>query len=85
MNQKLHVNKTDFDSERLRTRTHFETEAKGNSETLDLFHSVDVLFPKCFQSISRIFTYHGKNFHTMELDFFQPFSTMFPKYFHTMK
>ena len=28
----LHVNKTNFHIKRLRTRTRFETEAKGNSE-----------------------------------------------------
>ena len=36
-------------------------------EKLDLFHSMEVLFPEYFQSVSRIFPYHGHIFHTMEL------------------
>ena len=52
-------------------------------EKLDL-----VLFSEYLQTISRIFPYHGQ--HTMELDktgnwIFQPFSTIFTKYSHTME
>ena len=37
-------------------------------EELDLFHSMEVLFPEYFQGIYGIFPYHEKHFHTMELD-----------------
>ena len=37
-------------------------------EKLNLFHSMEFLFPEYFQSISRIFPYHGQHFRTMELD-----------------
>ena len=33
-----------------------------------------------FQNISRIFPYHGKHFHTMEIGF----SNIFPRYFHNI-
>ena len=35
---------------------------------MDLSHSMEVLFPEYYQSISRISSYHGQHFHTMELD-----------------
>ena len=38
--------------------------------------------------VSRIFPYHGKRFHTIqnyENWIFQPFSTIFPKYFQTVE
>ena len=35
-------------------------------EELDLFHNF--YFPEYFQSISRIFLYHGKHFHIMNLE-----------------
>ena len=60
-------------------------------EKLDLFHSMEVLFPENSQKIPRIFPYHGKHFHTMELDknhgnwISQPFSTTLPKSFYTME
>ena len=41
---------------------------------------MEVLFPEYFQSISRIFPYHGQHFHTMELDiptFFYKISKIF--------
>ena len=41
---------------------------KCTLEKMDLFHRMEVLFPEYFHSISRIFPFHGKHFHTMELD-----------------
>ena len=32
---------------------------KNSLEKLNLFHSIEVLFPEYFQSISRIFPYYG--------------------------
>ena len=45
---------------------------------------MEVLFPEYFQSISRIFPYHGKHFHTMELDKTMEtgFSNLVLQYFH---
>ena len=37
-------------------------------EKLNFFHTMEVLFPEYFQSISRIFPYYGKHFNTMELE-----------------
>ena len=80
MNQKLHVNKTDFDSERLRTRTHFETEAKGNSETLDLFRSAEVVFPENFLNVSRVFLEY---LHTTEKISIR-WNWIFPTFFYNV-
>ena len=56
-------------------------------EKLDLFHGMEVLFPEYLQSISRIFPYHGKHFHTMELDKTMEigFPNLFLQYFHTVE
>ena len=52
-------------------------------EKLDLFHSMEALFPEFFQIISRIFSYHGQHFHTMELNKTMEigFSIIFLQYF----
>ena len=54
---------------------------------LDLFHSLEVLFPKYWQNVSWIFPHHGKHSLTMELDktIESGFSNLFLQYFHTMK
>ena len=56
------------------------------------FQSIEVLFsPEYFKSISRMFPYHGKHVHTMEMDkfieigFSNLFLTIFSTYFHTME
>ena len=56
-------------------------------EPLHLFHGMEVLFPEYFQSISRISPYHGKHFHTMELDKTMEtgFFKLFLQYFHNME
>ena len=52
-------------------------------ENLDLFHSMEALFPQFFQIISIIFSYHGQHFHTMELNKTMEigFSIIFLQYF----
>ena len=51
--------------------------------SVDLFHSMKILLPEYFQTISRIFPCHGKDFHTMNWTklwnwIFQPLSAIFP-------
>ena len=52
---------------------------------------MEVKFPEYFQRISKIFPYNGKPFDTkkldktMEIDFSDFVSTIFPKYFYTME
>ena len=55
-------------------------------DKLDFFHNMEVLFPKYFQSISRIFPYHGQHIHTMELDKTMEigFSKLFLQYFQNI-
>ena len=45
---------------------------------------MEVLFPEYFRSISRIFPFHGKHLHTMELDktIETGFSNLFLRNFH---
>ena len=47
---------------------------------------MELLFPEYFQSISRIFPYHGKHFHTVELDKTMEigFSNLFLQYFQNI-
>ena len=53
-------------------------------EKLEIFQSMEVLFPEYFQSISRIFSYYeiGQNYGNWILQpFFTMISKMFPAYY----
>ena len=45
------------------TSSVFKRASELQGVKLNLFHSMEVLFPYYFQSISRIFPYQGKHFH----------------------